>query len=152
LRGPLAAGIVAGLLVLALDDDARLGRLPVVALCMGAGYPLLFTGRAEGTGPAVVRGTAYGFLWWVVAALTAGRLLDDGRLDWSRPVVAEATTTLPPYLLAGAGIAAVFGWLGSAGRALFVDDVRLRTRAAGSRGLRVLGYGSLSGLIGGVLF
>lgn len=154
LRGLLAAGIVAGFLVAAFGAGAgaRLGWLPAVALCMGIGYPLVFTGRAEGTGPAVVRGTAYGFLWWIVAHLTVAPLLADGRLDWSQPAVAEATTRLPPYLLAGAGIAAVFGRLGALARALFVDDVRQRTRAVGSRGLRVVGYGALSGLVGGVLF
>ncbi|TDC62696.1 hypothetical protein E1200_24895 [Actinomadura sp. GC306] len=150
LRGLLAAGIVGG--VLAVTAGGRIGWLPVVALVMGVGYPLVFTGRVEGTGPAIVRGTAYGFLWWIVAALTFAPLLDGGRLDWSKAAVAEATATLPPYLLAGAGIAAVFGLLGSLARALFVDDVRLRTRAVGTRGLRVVGYGSLSGLVGGVLF
>ncbi len=154
LRGLLAAGIVAGFLVAAFGAGAGawLGWLPAVALCMGIGYPLVFTGRAEGTGPAVVRGTAYGFLWWIVAHLTVAPLLADGRLDRSQPAVAEATTRLPPYLLAGAGIAAVFGRLGALARALFVDDVRQRTRAVGSRGLRVVGYGALSGLVGGVLF
>ncbi|XRQ07261.1 hypothetical protein ACN3XK_63900 [Actinomadura welshii] len=150
LRGLLAAVIVGGVLAVTAGD--RLGWLPAVTLLMGVGYPLMFTGRAEGTGPAIVRGTAYGFLWWIVAVLTVAPLLDGGPLDWSRPAVAEATATLPPYLLAGAGIAAVFGWLGSLSRALFVDDVRLRTRAVGTRGLRVVGYGSLAGLIGGVLF
>ena len=154
LRGLLAALIVGGILVLAfgVGAGAPLGRPPAVAVCMGVGYPLLFSGRAEGTGPAVVRGTAYGFLWWIAADLTFAPLLDDGALDWSQPAVADATTRLVPYLLAGAGIAVVFGWLGSLARGLFVDDVRLRTRTIGSRGLRVIAYGALSGLVGGVLF
>jgi uncharacterized membrane protein YagU involved in acid resistance len=149
LRGLLAAAVV---LVLALWIGPRLGWLPAVAVCMGIGYPLVFTGRAEGTGPALVRGTAYGFLWWVVVSLTLGPLVDDGRLDWTQRTVAAATTRLPPYLLAGAGIAAVFGWLGSLSRSLFVDDVRLLHHEAGTRGLRAVGYGALSGLVGGVVF
>lgn len=154
LRGLLAAGIVGGFLLFAFGAGAgaRLGWLPAVAVCMGIGYPLLFTGRAEGTGPAIVRGTAYGFLWWIVADLTVAPLLDGGGLDWSQPTVADSATRLPPYLLAGAGIAAVFGWLGSLARALFLDDVRLRTRPVGTRGLRVAVYGALAGLVGGVLF
>src|SRR5690606_41449596 len=108
------------------------------------------TGRPPGRGQRVARGTSNGFLWWIVAHLRVAPLLADGRLDWSQPAVAEATTRLPPYLLAGAGIAAVFGRLGALARALFVDDVRQRTRAVGSRGLRVVGSGARSGLVGGV--
>ncbi|GAB2817105.1 hypothetical protein GCM10027176_22160 [Actinoallomurus bryophytorum] len=151
LRGLLAAVVAGGFLVLAFGAG-RLGWLPAIAVCMGIGYPLVFTGRAEGTGPALVRGTAYGFLWWVVVGLTLAPLFDHGRLDWSQPAVAAATTRLPPYLLAGAGTAAVFGWLGSLARSLFVDDVRLLHHEAGTRGLRAVGYGALSGLVGGVVF
>jgi len=153
LRGLLAAAIVGGLLILAFGAGAgaRLGWLPVVAVCMGIGYPLVFTGRAEGTGPALVRGVAYGFLWWIVLGLTLSPLFHGG-LDWSQPAVRAAMTRLPPYVLAGAGIAAVFGWLGSLARTLFVDDVRLLHREAGTRGLRAVGYGALSGLAGGVVF
>jgi uncharacterized membrane protein YagU involved in acid resistance len=154
LRGLLAAAIVGGVLILAFGGGAgaRLGWLPAVAICMGVGYPLVFTGRAEGTGPALVRGTAYGFLWWILIGLTFSPLVDDGRLDWSQHAVAAATTRLPPYVLAGAGIAAVFGWLGSLARGLFVDDVRLLHHETSTRGLRAVGYGALSGLVGGIIF
>ncbi|MBO2455663.1 hypothetical protein J4573_51915 [Actinomadura barringtoniae] len=154
LRGLIAAAIVGGLLVLSfgVGAGARLGWLPAVAVCMGIGYPLVFTGKAEGTGPALIRGTAYGFLWWVVVSLTLPPLLDGNRLDWSQPTIAAATTRLPPYLLAGAGIAAIFGWLGGLARNLFVDDVRLLHHETSTRGLRVLAYGALSGLIGGIIF
>ena len=154
LRGLLAAAIVGGFLVLAfgIGAGARLGWLPVVAVCMGIGYPLVFTGRAEGIGPALVRGAAYGFLWWVVVGLTLSPIADDGAIDWSQRAAAAATVRLPPYVLAGAGIALVFDWLGSLARNLFVDDVRLLHHEAGTRGLRAVGYGALSGLVGGVVF
>jgi uncharacterized membrane protein YagU involved in acid resistance len=154
LRGLVAAVIVGGVLILAFDvgAGAGLGWLAAIAICMGIGYPLVFTGRAEGTGPALVRGTVYGFLWWVLVGLTLSPLVSDGRLHWSSQDVAAATTRLPPYVLAGAGIAAVFGWLGSLARTLFVDDVRLLHHEPGTRGLRAVGYGALSGLVGGVIF
>jgi uncharacterized membrane protein YagU involved in acid resistance len=152
LRGLLAAGIAVGVLLLASGTGAHLGWLPVVALCMGLGYPLVFTGRTEGVGPALIRGTAYGFLWWVVVSLTLSPRLDEGTIDWSAHTVAAATVRLPPYLLAGAGIAVVFDRLGSLARSLFVDDVRLLHHEAGTRGLRAVGYGALSGLVGGIIF
>jgi uncharacterized membrane protein YagU involved in acid resistance len=154
LRGVLAAVIVGLFLVLTfgIGAGARLGWLPAVAVCMGVGYPLVFTGRTEGIGPALVRGTAYGFLWWVVISLTLSPIFDDGTIDWSQPSAAAAMARLPPYLLASAGIALVFDGLGSLARNLFVDDVRLLHHEAGTRGLRAVGYGALSGLVGGIIF
>ncbi|GLZ07727.1 hypothetical protein Acsp03_51930 [Actinomadura sp. NBRC 104412] len=154
LRGLLSALVVACFLVLAfgVGAGARLGWLPAVAMCMGICYPVVFTGRTEGTGPALVRGTAYGFLWWIVVSLTFTPLVDEGALGWDQTTVAAAMTRLPPYLLAGAGIAAVFGLLGSLSRSLLVDDVRLLHHETSTRGLRVVGYGAVSGLLGGIIF
>ena len=155
LRGLLAGALVGGLLYLlfGIGAGAKLGWLPGIGVLMGLGYPLLFTGRREGTGPALIRGTDYGFLWWLVAGLTAPPLLRDGTLDWSKAAFDTAATRLPAYLLVGAGIAAVFGWLGGLARVLFVDDVRtLHTEGAGTRGLRALGAGALAGVVGGLIF
>ena len=60
------------LLLVILDAMAGipLGWLFLVATLAGLGYPLLFSGRRESAGPAVIRGTAYGFLCWIVAELT----------------------------------------------------------------------------------
>ncbi|MCW2917487.1 MAG: hypothetical protein JWN52_5555 [Actinomycetia bacterium] len=167
----LLAGVVAGgglLLLFAAGAGAPPGRtpsapglgsgvspgwLPAIAVVMGLGYPLVFTGRPEGTGPALVRGTAYGFLWWIVAGLTVPPLLHGAALDWSRAAAAEAVSRLPAYVLLGAGVGAVFTWLGALSRGLFVDDVRLlHEEGAGARGLRATGYGAAAGLVGGLIF
>jgi uncharacterized membrane protein YagU involved in acid resistance len=170
LRGLLAGAVASGglLLLFAAGAGSSLGRnpralgeftgvspgwLPVIALAMGLGYPLLFTGRAEGTGPALVRGTAYGFLWWIVAGLTAPPLLEDARLDWSHQAAQTAVSLLPAYVLLGAGVGVVFTWLGALARGLFVDDVRLlREEGAGARGLRATVFGAAAGLAGGLVF
>ena len=90
------------------------------------GYPLVFSARPEGTGPALVRGTAYGFLWWVVVEPDPGAAL------------ATAASTGPSDRRGGRGPAAAVpaarrrdrgrsssGWAALA-RGLFVDDVRAR--------------------------
>jgi len=152
----LAAGVaVASLLYLGLDlmAGAALGWIIGVGALAGFGYPMLFGTRREGAGPAIVRGTAYGFVCWMVAGLTLPPLLRDGRLDWSREAAMVAADRLPPYLLLGAGIAAVFTGLGGLARWLFVDDVRmLHLESPGARGLRATGYGALAGLVGGLAF
>jgi uncharacterized membrane protein YagU involved in acid resistance len=158
--GPLLRGIGAGLLsttVLYLGVDLMigvpLGWLFLIGALAGLGYPLLFPAEREGTGPALIRGTLYGFLWWVVAGLTLPRLLRGAALDWSTDAARLAVDRLPAYLLLGAGIALAFSWLGALARGLFVDDVReFHREAPGGRGLQALGYGALAGLAGGLVF
>jgi uncharacterized membrane protein YagU involved in acid resistance len=151
----LVAGVAVAMLYVGLDvlADAGLGLLLGIGALAGLGYPALFGARREAAGPAIVRGTAYGFLCWMVAGLTLPPLLRNGRLDWSRESVSAAVHQLAPYLLLGAGIAVVFTGLGAVARWLFIDDVRmLPVESAGSRGLRATGYGALAGLAGGLAF
>jgi uncharacterized membrane protein YagU involved in acid resistance len=155
LRGVVAGVVVAALLYLGLDvmAGARLGWILGVGVLAGLGYPVLFGTRREGAGPALVRGTAYGFLCWVVGGLTVPPLLATGRLDWSREAAVAAADRLPPYLLLGAGTALVLTALDGLRRWLFTDDVRaLRVDSPGARGLRATGYGALAGLGGGLVF
>lgn len=158
--GPAVRGLAAGLSVAALLYlllDGVVGIPPgwhfLVGALVGLGYPVLFSGGREGAGPGVIRGTAYGFLCWIVAGLTLPPLLGQGALNWSREAAASAVEELPAYLLLGAGTALVFTWLGGLTRWLFVDDIRLlRLESPGSRGLRATGHGVLAGLAGGLVF
>ncbi|GAA3239089.1 hypothetical protein [Actinocorallia longicatena] len=146
LRG-LVAGPAAALVLLPASN------LLVAGIVAGIGYPLLFSGRREGTGPALIRGTVYGFVVWVAAGLTAPPLLRGDDLDWSAAATRTAVGSLPGYLLLGAGTALVFSWLGLLSRLLFVDDVRrLHDEGAGAHGLHATGFGILAGLLGGSVF
>ncbi len=154
-RGAGAGIVVSAVLYLVLDvmAGAALGWLFVVGALAGIGYPALFGADPERAGPALIRGTAYGFLCWIVAGLTVPPLLSHGALDWSPVAVAAATDRLPAYLLLGAGIAAAFTGLGTFTRWLFVDDIRTRhVESPGDRGSRSLRYGALAGVAGGLLF
>jgi uncharacterized membrane protein YagU involved in acid resistance len=159
-RSVLLRGIFAGLaatallyLVVDLMAGVSLGWLFFIGALAGLGYPLLFTANPEGPGPALIRGVHYGFLWWVLAGLTLPPLLRDGALDWSIGAAQAAVDRLPAYLLLGAGTALGFTWLGSLGRGLFTDDVRmLRHESLGTRGLQALGFGAVAGLAGGLVF
>jgi uncharacterized membrane protein YagU involved in acid resistance len=155
LRGVAAGLITTAVLYLVIDVmlGSALGWLFGVGALVGLGYPLLFTAHPEPTGPALVRGTLYGFGWWVLAGLTLPPLVRGGTLDWSQAAARAAAGELPAYLLLGAGTALVFSWLGAVRRGLFEDDVRMfRHESPGGRGLRALGYGALAGLVGGLVF
>jgi uncharacterized membrane protein YagU involved in acid resistance len=159
--GPVARGLAAGAVSAAglyavtgpVDGAPPLAEVLPVALLAGACYPLVFTARQEAAGPALVRGTAYGFLWWVLAVLTVPPLLDGRRLDWSHQDAAAAADQLPPHLLLGAGTALVFSWLGALSRSIFTDDIRRLPRmASGGRGFRAAVYGTAAGVVGGLVF
>lgn len=159
LVGPMARGAAAGALaavvVRALAGAAAggLGGLVVVGVVAGAAYPVLFTPQRETTGPALARGTAYGFVLWVLIGLTGRPLALTGKLGWSANSATAAVAQLPGYLLLGGILAVLFTWLGAAARRLFVDDIRAFTpEPPGQRGLLATGYGALAGLAGGLLF
>ena len=151
----LVAGVVVAIVVRAFGGDAvgSFADWLVVGALSGVAYPLLFSAARERTGPALARGTVYGFLLWVIVALTAEPLLTKGKLGWSEFGIAAEVGQLPGCVLLGAGIAVGFTWLGALARALFVDDIRMRqTEPPGGRGLRATGYGAIAGLTGGLVF
>ncbi|HEX3784757.1 MAG TPA: hypothetical protein VHX38_34280 [Pseudonocardiaceae bacterium] len=154
IRGAVA-GALAALLTNALAGPAAggLGTDVVVGVLAGVAYPLLFTPQPEGTGPALARGSVYGFVVWLVVDLTAGPLALGGRLAWSASSAGDRVSQLPGRVLLGGLIAVLFTWLGAAGRRLFTDDVRaLPVEPPGERGLRATGYGIVAGVVGGLLF
>lgn len=148
---PLVKGVIAGAVAGAVLLPAT--DLLLVGILAGAGYPLLFSGRREGTGPALIRGAVYGFAWWVLAGLTAPPLIDGEKLDWSAAATRDAVGDMPGYVLLGAAIALLFSWLGLLSRTFLVDDVRvLHDEGAGARGLHATMFGILAGLVGGAVF
>ncbi|MDX8033025.1 hypothetical protein SK803_22645 [Lentzea sp. BCCO 10_0856] len=109
--------------------------------------------RREGTGPALIRGAAFGFVGWVLVAVTISPLLDGRGLEWTPPAVRTAIAWLPPFLLCGAGVALSFSWLSSLSRAVLSDDVRqVRSRRLAGGKVISLWHGVLAGLAGGVIF
>jgi uncharacterized membrane protein YagU involved in acid resistance len=156
---PVVRGVLAGCVVAVVVHPAAaatVGAFPVWLLTgalAGIGYPLLFTPQRESTGPALARGTVYGFLLWIVIGLTAQPFLHTGRLAWSPRAAVPIVGQLPGYLLLGGGLAVVFTWLGALARGLFVDDIRMvHAEPPGARGLRATTYGAVAGLAGGLIF
>ena len=169
IRG-ITAGLLAGwLLGLLLQSQHRLlefggvvssrsttlAWLVVLALGVLAGvaFAVLYPEASEGAGPSLIRGTVYGFLWWVLGSLTLLPLLTGHALGWSIGAAQSEVPTLPAYLLFGAGLALVYQWLDGLARLLFSEATSRRHReGAGTEGLRSLVWGAASGLAGGLLF
>ena len=169
IRGALAGLLAAGLLGVALDAQSQLlaSTAPlnggsnlaawlitlVVGLLAGGGFAVLYSNPPDGSGAGLIRGTVYGFFWWVVGALTLIPLLGGAGLTWSVEAIRSVFATLPGYLLFGAAVALFYQWLGVLGRLLFSDFVPGGDEEGlGTQGLRIVGRSVLAGLVGGLLF
>jgi hypothetical protein len=169
-RGLINGSLAAPLLGRMLDSQAtwleRAGMMdfltdrisgPVsgaVGLAAGLAYALLHgRGSRYGTGPTVIRGTLYGFFWWVAGALTIMPLAAGQELPWTLGAARLRFPALPAFAFAGVVIAVLDGWLAAAGRLLFSDDVRSHDpEGIGAQGLRAIARGAFAGLIGGLVF
>ena len=101
-----------------------------------------------------MRGLAYGFLLWVVAAMSIFPVIAGQALPWTIEEARVGFDTLPLHLLFGVAIA-VLCTLGRGPRPapLSEDAPQARSRdGAGGQAARALGRGILAGLIGGALF
>ncbi len=122
-------------------------------LLAGFGYALLYPRLDDSAGAGLIRGTVYGFLWWVIGALTLLPLLDRGELAWSLETARSSFAFLPGYIIFGATLALLYQWFEALGRIFFADiPPRYEQEGIGTQGLRVLSWGALAGSVGGLLF
>ena len=125
----------------------------LIGLLAGVGFSLLYPGSADGAGPGIVRGTMYGFLWWVAVPLSLLPAVEGGGLPWQADHLRETFPTLPGYILFGGLLALLHRWIGAVFRALFSDAVLGGDReGVGTQGLRALANGVVSGVMGGLVF
>ena len=120
----------------------------------GAGFAILYPRPLGGAGPALIRGTVYGFFCWVAGVLPLAAMATGTGPAWS---VAAARTNFPALtasLLFGAGTAIGYQALTALGRFLFADQIADPTddEGPGAEGLRAVGRGALGGLLGGLIF
>jgi uncharacterized membrane protein len=142
--------------------DARLGHLsphpmgpllPEIGILAGGAFALLYPRLRDGTGPTLIRGTAFGFFCWIVGALTVLPEIEGMGLAWSLDAARGRFPLLPAFLLFGAVVAVLYRWLTAAAALLFLDNIEARDEeGVGTRGLRAVGRGALGGLIGGLVF
>ena len=168
-RGMLAGLFAASILAAALNSQGELLTFAsmtsndpeiaawfitlLIGLVAGLGYALLYPNPIDGTGTGLIRGTAYGFFWWVVGGLTVVPLISGAGLTWSLDDVRLVSAILPGYVLFGAAVVLFYRWLGSLVSLLFSDDFGSRAEeGVGTQGLRIIGRSVLAGLAGGLVF
>ena len=125
----------------------------LIGIASGVGFAWLYPQLHDGSGPMLIRGTMYGFAWWVAGALTLVPLATGMGLGWSVEAARAQFPALPGFLLAGAFLALVYRWVDGLARLFFFDDVGAEDEEGmGTRGLRALARGAFAGLIGGLIF
>jgi uncharacterized membrane protein YagU involved in acid resistance len=127
--------------------------LLMIGMLAGVGYALLYPRPGDSAGAGLIRGSVYGFFWWVAGALTLLPLLDNGHLAWSLEAARSSFALLPGFLLFGAATALFYHGFDALTRLLFADiTLHDDQEGVGTQGLRVLGRGIVAGTIGGLLF
>lgn len=80
----------------------------VISLIIGASYGLLFRRQTHDASSALGWGTAYGFLWWVLGALTLLPVFLGGDPTWNADQVASTFPSLVGHLAYGTGLGLTF--------------------------------------------
>lgn len=125
----------------------------VVGLLAGVAYAWLYPAPFDGAGAGLVRGSVYGFLWWVAGARTLVPLLSGHGLSWSLAQMQADFASLPGFLLFGTAVVLIYHWLHRLTQILLADHrPDANHEGAGSQGLRALGHGATAGVIGGLIF
>ncbi len=174
-RGSLARGATAGLvggLVLAAVLDGQPGRpsispamgvmdrplagsvIVLVGLLSGLVFAALYPTGIAGSGPALVRGMAFGFLMWLTIGITLVPLAAGDGLRWRVEDLRAGFETLPGYLLfIGAVPALLYQWFTALARSLTSDRHAGGDQdGLGVQGLRAIVAGGAAGLVGGTVF
>ncbi|MBI1744843.1 hypothetical protein HYR54_17510 [Candidatus Acetothermia bacterium] len=127
--------------------------LLLIGLLAGMAFALLYPRATDSSGASLIRGIVYGFIWWVVGALTLLPSLGGGGWAWSVEEVRASFGFFPGFLLFGVTLALSYHWLSVIVRVLFSDELVPRgEEGIGAEGLRALGRGALAGLFGGLVF
>jgi len=80
----------------------------LISLFIGASYGLAFRRRSYDVGSALGWGVSYGFVWWVLGALTLLPLLLGGTPHWDADAVAATFPSLVGHLAYGAGLGVAY--------------------------------------------
>ena len=124
----------------------------LVGALAGVGFALLYPRPTESAGAGLIRGSMYGFLWWVAVPVSILPMLNGSSLPWDAAEVRDVFLTLPACILSGASIALFYQCIGGLLGLLFSDSVPGGNQeGVGTQALRTLARGVVSGFVGGLV-
>jgi hypothetical protein len=124
-----------------------------VAMMIGTTFGLLFQRDVRGYGSCMGWGLGYGVFWWFAGPLTLFPIIRSTPLTWSLDSASPLFGALVGYILYGLILGVVYATFDRVWVRLFIqsDPLNREPEGPGFRLLHSLGWGTLAGLIGGVL-
>jgi len=146
---PLVAGLVG-------SESHEVGLVLhfLIAVAIGVSYGLLFQRDARGYGSSLVWGLAYGFLWWLLGALTLFPLLRGDPVVWTAAEAGEQFGSLVGHVVYGLLLSLVYSAVDGFWLFLFheSDPLNHEPRGPGVRTLEAVEWGGLSSVAGALVF
>jgi uncharacterized membrane protein YagU involved in acid resistance len=124
------------------------------AVIIGISFAFLFQREARGYGSSMVCGTAYGIFWWFLGPLTILPLWSRSPVNWSTNHARELFGSLIGHIVYGVIVGLLYAAVDRLWVRFFIesDPIDRQPEGPGLRLIRVVGWGSLSGIAGGVLY
>jgi uncharacterized membrane protein YagU involved in acid resistance len=124
------------------------------AVIIGVSFALLFQREARGYGSSMACGVAYGIFWWFMGPLTILPLWSRRPLDWSGSHLSELFGSLIGHIVYGLIVGLLYGAVDRLWVRFFTDSdpIRRQPEGPGVRFIRVIQWGAVSGVAGGVLY
>lgn len=138
------------------STSAPLGMLVhyIIAVIIGVGFGLLFQRDIRGYGSSIGWGLAYGLLWWFLGSLTLLAVLRGQRLDWSYQYAQSYFGTFVGHAIYGIVLGLIYAFLDRLWQGFFIeaDPIKREFRGRATQTLRVLVWGAIASLAGGLVF
>ena len=124
------------------------------AVIIGVSFAFLFQREARGYGSSMACGMAYGIFWWFLGPLTILPLWSRRPLDWSSSHVTEFFGSLIGHIVYGVIVGLLYAAVDRLWVRFFTDSdpIRRQPEGPGVRFIRVMQWGAVSGVAGGVLY
>ena len=124
------------------------------AVIIGISFAFLFQREARGYGSSMVCGAAYGIFWWFLGPLTILPLWSRSPVNWSTNHARELFGSLIGHIVYGVIVGLLYAAVDRLWVRFFIesDPIDRQPEGPGLRLILVVGWGSLSGIAGGVLY
>jgi uncharacterized membrane protein YagU involved in acid resistance len=124
------------------------------AVIIGITFALLFQREARGYGSSMACGVAYGIFWWFLGPLTILPLWLRRPIDWSSGHSSELFGSLIGHIVYGMIVGLLYALVDRMWVRFFTesDPIRRQPEGPGVRFIRLLQWGAVSGIAGGVLY
>jgi hypothetical protein len=125
----------------------------LVALLIGAIFGILFQRDVRGYGSSMGWGLGFGIFLWFFGPLTMFPVIGHEPVDWSADQGTALFGSLVGYIIYGFILGTIYAFLDRIWVRLFIqsDPLNREPEGLGLHFLRAIGWGAVSGLIGGLV-